>query len=220
MMMTKFGVIPSQITDSLYLATDADFSGTTNGDFQYIGTETELEIPSTIKGIAVTSYYYMFGTTNGRLVTRVKSINTNITTMEIMFRYNSATTLDLSELDTSSVTTMRQMFKESSLPTLDLSNFDTSSVITMDFMFQGISTTSLDLSSFDTSNVTNTSGMFYAASIPTLDLSSFDMSNVTNTNVMFYNCSATTGYARTQADADILNASSEKPSTLTFVVKS
>ena len=31
--------------------------------------------------------------------------------------------------------------------------------------------------------------------------------------------SATTGYARTQADADKFNSSEDKPSTLTFVVK-
>ena len=38
-------------------------------------------------------------------------------------------------------------------------------------------------------------------------------------NGMFSNSKATTGYARTQADADKLNASSNKPDTLTFVVK-
>ena len=37
---------------------------------------------------------------------------------------------------------------------------------------------------------------------------------------MFYGSKATTGYARTQEDADRFNASSNKPSGLTFVVKS
>ena len=52
-----------------------------------------------------------------------------------------------------------------------------------------------------------------------LDLSIFNMSNVTNTKAMFSHAKATTGYARTQADADKFNSSSNKPSTLTFKVK-
>ena len=36
---------------------------------------------------------------------------------------------------------------------------------------------------------------------------------------MFYNSKATTGYARSQEDADRFNASSNKPDTLTFTVK-
>ena len=61
--------------------------------------------------------------------------------------------------------------------------------------------------------------MFYQSSAPSLDLSSFNMSNVTNTKAMFSHAKATTGYARTQADADKFNSSSNKPSTLTFKVK-
>ena len=61
--------------------------------------------------------------------------------------------------------------------------------------------------------------MFYNSSVTTLDLSSFDTSNVTNMNNMFNGCSATIGYARTQADADRFNNSSGKPSALVFVVK-
>lgn len=93
-------------------------------------------------------------------------------------------------------------------------------VTNMTSMFQNCgSLTSLDLSSFDTSNVTNMSSMFDGSGATTLDLSSFDTSNVTNMANMFYNSSATTGYARTQADADRFNNSSNKPSTLVFVVK-
>ena len=61
--------------------------------------------------------------------------------------------------------------------------------------------------------------MFNNSQVSTLDLSSFDTSNVTNTDFMFHGSSVTTGYARTQTDADKLNNSSSKPSTLTFVVK-
>ena len=62
--------------------------------------------------------------------------------------------------------------------------------------------------------------MFSNSAATSLDLSSFDTSNVTNTSDMFWGSKATTGYARTQSDADRFNASTTgKPSGLTFVVK-
>ena len=169
----------------------------------------------------------------------------NVTNMSGMFA-SGATILDLSSFDTSKVTDMSQMFSGSAATILDLSSFDTSNVTYMNGMFEGSKVTSLDLSSFDTSNVTdmsymfwdskatkikglenfNTSkvtdmgSMFFNSAATTLDLSSFDTSNVTNMGYMFSSAKATTGYARTQEDADRFNASSNKPSGLTFVVKS
>jgi len=102
---------------------------------------------------------------------------------------------------------------------LELDYLDTSNVTIMEAMFYGSQATTLDLSSFDTSNVTNMNYMFYDSRATTLDLSSFDTSNVTTMLSMFQNSQATTGYARTQTDADNFNNSSNKPSTLTFVVK-
>ena len=61
--------------------------------------------------------------------------------------------------------------------------------------------------------------MFDSSQATILDLSSFDTSNVTDMTNMFRNARATIGYARTQADADRFNASSNKPSGLVFVVK-
>lgn len=61
--------------------------------------------------------------------------------------------------------------------------------------------------------------MFRGSKATTLDLSSFDTSNVTDMNYMFSSTQVTIGYARTQADADKFNSSSNKPTGLTFVVK-
>ena len=61
--------------------------------------------------------------------------------------------------------------------------------------------------------------MFYNTKVTTLDISTFDTNNVTSTSNMFYLSKATTGYARTQADADKFNNSSGKPNTLIFEVK-
>ena len=170
----------------------------------------------------------------------------NVTNMAGMFSDSAATSLDLSSFDTSNVTNMGSMFSSSKVTSLDLSSFDTSKVTDMSLMFRWSKVTSLDLSSFDTSNVTDMSLMFESSSVTgikglenfntsnvtnmgqmfsyskatTLDLSSFDTSKVTDMSWMFYGSKATTGYARTQEDADRFNASSNKPSALTFVVKS
>ena len=173
------------------LATDDAFSGTRDGSFSYIGTDKYVEIPHVIKGVPVTSYRDMF---RGTSVRGVVSTNKNITNMSYMFYQSQATSLDLSSFDTSNVTNMSYMFRESQA-------------------------TILDLSSFDTSNVTNMGNMFRASQATILDLSSFDMSGVTSMSLMFRDAQATTGYARTQVDADILNASSGNPSTLNFIVK-
>src|SRR5699024_10936203 len=155
-------------------ATDDDFSGDSDGAFMYIGNDGKVAIPHVIKGVPVTSYVNMFAGTN---VSGVYSDNDNVTAMNAMFFDSSAETLDLSSFDTSNVTSMNSMFFESSAE-------------------------AFDLSSFDTSNVTSMSYMFYDTSAETLDLSSFDTSNVTSMNSMFQSSSATTGYARTQSDAD------------------
>ena len=86
-------------------------------------------------------------------------------------------------------------------------------------MFYGNNSLYLELDYLNTSNVTDMSYMLRDSQATTLGLSSFDTSNVTNMIGMFRASQATTGYARTQTDADNFNNSSNKPSTLTFVVK-
>ena len=115
---------------------------------------------------------------------------------------------------------MQEMFAgTNTLRTLDLSNFDTSKVTNMKQMFYNCNAIDLDLRSFDTSKVTDMSWMFQRSQATSLDLSSFDTSKVNNMYGMFYNAIATTGYARTQEDANKFNVSSRKPSSLTFVLK-
>lgn len=80
--------------------------------------------------------------------------------------------------------------------------------------------TTLDVSNLDTSKVTTMSGMFNGSKATFLNLSSFNTSLVEDMSDMFYSCSAKTGYARTQTDANRFNASSRIPSGLKFVVKS
>ena len=117
-------------------------------------------------------------------------------------------------------TSLRNLYANSVSPVIK-PNFDTSNITDMYRMFfscQNLTT----IPHFDTSNVTNMEGMFGNTKVTTLDLSSFDTSNVTDMDDMddmFDGSRATIGYARTQRDADRLNATSNKPSGLTFVVK-
>ncbi len=142
-----------------------------------------------------------------------------IISMSYMFYESQAKSLDLSSFNTSNVIDMSWMFTYSAATSIDLSNFDTSNVVNMAIMFSESAATSLDLSSFNTSNVTNMISMFEGSAATSLDLSSFDTSNVKYMGSMFKGSKATTGYARTQTDADKFNSLGGKPSTLTFVVK-
>ena len=209
-----------QTTNQYVMATDEDFSGTTNGTFRYVGDADYVEIPHVIKGVNVTSYSRMFEETG---VKGVKSTNNKVTSMSNMFRKSKSLTLDVSQLETSAVTTMSYMFAgvdggNSKIKEISgLENFDTSKVRDMASMFSTSDVEKLDLSSFDTSSVTTMTGMFYvcmaseikglenfdttnvvsmgsmfASSRATkLDLSSFNTGNVTNMSVMFMNSYAT-----------------------------
>ena len=196
--MSKKKSIPSG--PDYVIATDADFSGTRDGDFVYIGSDEYVAIPRKIKGVTVTKTY-------------------NSSSIGGMFGINASIVRGIATLEGHSITSMNRMFRSSLATTLDLSGFDTSNVTDMKSMFESSKATTLDLSSFDTSNVTDMNSMFYGFPGTTLDLSSFDTSNVTDMRYMFQSSKATTGYARTQADANKFNASSYKPSGLNFVVK-
>lgn len=125
--------------------------------------------------------------------------------MKYMFYNSQATSLDVSSFNTSNVTNMNSMFYNSQAKSLDLSSFDTKNVWDMSSMFRNSQAINLNLSSFDISSLINVRAMFFNSQVKILDLSSFDMSNITDLFNMFRGCKATTGYARTQADADKFN---------------
>ena len=140
----------------------------------------------------IVSMYYMFYKSPATTLD-VSNFNTsNVTNMYGMFAFSQATTLDVSNFDTSKVTNMNSMFSDSKATTLDVSNFDTSNVTDMSYMFSYSPATTLDVSNFDTSKVTNMSSMFSYSPATTLDVSNFDTSKVTNMSGMFYNSKATT----------------------------
>ena len=140
----------------------------------------------------ITSMSYMFYDSQATTLNLSNFNTSNVTNMSSMFYYSKATTLDVSNFDTSEVTDMGDMFYYSKATTLNLSNFDTSKVTNMYEMFYYSKATTLDVSNFDTSNVTDMRGMFDNSQATTLDVSNFDTSKVTNMNNMFYYSKATT----------------------------
>ncbi len=185
-------------------------------------------------------FYYSFAPLN------LSNFDTsNVTNMEWMFAYSRTEVVDLSGLDTSKVTNMSDMFLNSKTQTIHLDgiktqnvtdmsgmfsnskvitltgldSFDTSKVTNMGSMFWDCPANEINVKKFNTKNVTNMNRMFGITNVSTLDLSSFDMENVQGTSEMFYLAKATTGYAKSSKDANILNKSSDKPTKLTFVEK-
>ena len=145
-----------------------------------------------INNVPITSMSYMFAYSQATTLDVSNFDTSNVTNMRSMFSNSQATTLDVSNFDTSNVTYMNIMFGNSQATTLDVSNFDTSNVTTMAQMFESSQATTLDVSNFDTSKVTSMGSMFQLSQATTLDLSNFNTTNVTNMSWMFYYSKATT----------------------------
>jgi len=138
---------------------------------------------------------------------------------------------DLSGWDVSNVTDMSSMFAGAGYSAEnwsigDLANWDVSNVTSMSHMFAsaGYSVTGNwdfgDISSWNLLSIDYMSSMFSQAPVKVLDLSGWNLENVSldNMDYMFEECTKVTeALARSQADAEKLNASSEKPSSWSFV---
>ena len=133
--------------------------------------------------------------------------NKPIVSMSYMFGGSKATTLDVSNFDTSKVTYMSGMFSNSKATTLDVSNFNTSNVTDMDSMFYYSQATTLDLSNFDTSKVTNMSYMFYNfTNLKTIYVSNkFNTDKVTDSTNMFSGCTNLVGGAGTKYNSSYVD---------------
>ena len=140
----------------------------------------------------IISMSYMFGKSQATTID-ISNFNTsNVTDMSGMFWYSQATTIDVSNFDTSKVTDMFSMFMGSKATTIDVSNFNTSKVTDMTQMFSLSQATTINVSSFDTSKVVDMGFMFYYSKSVTLDVSKFNTSNVSNMSYMFAESKVTT----------------------------
>jgi hypothetical protein len=177
-------IAPVSASAATYVtAKDSDFSGTKNGEFQYYGTAEYVKIPATIKGVAVTSYDFMFA--NTKYVKGVISDNPNIVSTIGMFTNNQADTLDI-DIVTSSVKNMIAMFEGAQTRVINFSDrFDVSKVENMAFMFAWTDAPVLDLTAFSTPNLKNTYSMFQNSKAKTIKLN-FTTDKVEQMDYMFY----------------------------------
>ena len=102
---------------------------------------------------------------------------------------------------------MTNMFLGSQATTLDVSNFDTSNVTNMISMFSWSKATTLDVSNFDTSKVTNMSYMFYDfTNLKTIYVSNkFNTDKVTSSTNMFSGCTNLVGGAGTKYNSSYVD---------------
>ena len=125
--------------------------------------------------------------------------------------------------DFSNVFYRKSVLSATAVEEIDVTGWDLSNTTNISGLFAGGTTikTIKGLDTWDVSNITNMAELFSGeTALESLDLSSFDMSGVESTDDMFKDCTAvTTAYARTNADATILNNTTNKPSGLTFAVK-
>ena len=204
-----------ELPEGYVLALDRDFSETNKftyrkpeflNDYYGLGKNVtgfehdKFVLPSTIRGVEVTSYSGMMsgfqaGDEN-KLPTHFKSSNPAITDMAYMFKGYPTATLNL--------------------------DFNTSNVTTMAGMFSGTKATNLDLSGFNTDKVENMSSMFNGAEASVIDISSFRLADTQpDVSDMFKDAEATTVYVRSQADIDyiIANHGFDLPANINFVIK-
>lgn len=110
-----------------------------------------------------------------------------------MFSNTSITSVDSSNLDTSTVTDMSFMFNGcAELADLNVSSWKTENVTNMSSIFNGCEKLlSIGIDNWNTSNVTNISSMFNGCvNITSLNVSNWDTSKVTDMSSMFKGCNS------------------------------
>ena len=151
-------------------------------------TDAVTEAPCTIiNDKPVISMSYMFNRSNASSIDVSNFDTSNIIDMSGMFRFSEAIRIyGLDRLNTSNVTNMYQMFEFAEVTVLNLSEFDTRNVTNMAYMFDDTYSAIINICGFDTSNVTDMNSMFDSlARVRSLDLNSFDTSKVTDMSWMF-----------------------------------
>ena len=156
-------------------------------------TITEVYVETGTKTRANASYLF-YDLTNATSMD-LSNLNTSAATdMNRMFSYcSSLASLNISGWNTFKVTDMRNMFYDcDALTSLDLSSWNTSSVKTMENMFYDCDAlTSLNLSDWNTQNVTTMADMFYSCnSLKSVDVNGWNTQNVTSMFGMFSGCNA------------------------------
>ena len=215
--------------DTIYYYTQATtikLNSDSSSMFKNCSNLTDISVLSTWNTSNVTSLYDFFnGCSSLTDVSAVENWDvSSVSDMRSIFYGIWATTIDLSNWNTSSATQMNNMFQAcSNLTDIDLSDWNTSNVTNMRYMFaQTPKLSELNLWSFDTSNVTDMVGMFFIPSGTTPSLTTiyvsdkFVINSAADTDMMFkrqknlvwqdgYKCSGNCEWSDTNGNAYIDN---------------
>lgn len=141
------------------------------------------------KVIVDLSAYKMFYDSKASTIDLTNLDTSNATSFISMFEDSLASNIiGLENLNTSSVSSMKNMFKNSNIKSVNVTNWNTQRVNDMSYMFNAPIREIIGISNFNTRLVTNMSNMFQYVVADELDLSNFDTSRVTTMNSMFKDC--------------------------------
>lgn len=155
--------------------------------FNNSGSKDKLKTVETLGDVGWLDLSSAFFGCNNLTLFRAGPETRDVTTMIAMFRDTPLlSTIEVSNMDTSSVTNFSAMFKEAVLANPDTSNWDTSSATTMASMFYNADAANPDTTNWNTSSVTVMSGMFSKTAIADPDTTNWDTSSVTTMASMFY----------------------------------
>ena len=146
--------VPSYIPEYYVLATDEDFSGTTDGSFVYVGTDEYVIVPYRIKGVVVRSYYRMF---YEKAVKGVASYSNKVNTIRECFSYAGITgqPLELKYFNVSSVFYFTGAFQYCKASELDLSSWRTPKLISITSLFNYCEALYINVAGWNTENATS-----------------------------------------------------------------
>ena len=180
----------NQIGSSTYMTTTVSFSNLTSIKFVKSVPSGYTRIGTLSTGIPV------YKGSNTTIIAFVLdgTIYAPANCTSLFANFESLSTLQFDNFDTSKVKDMYKMFYNSAVTSLDLKNFNTKLVTDMSYMFaQCVNLTSLNVTSFDTLKVTNMDSIFFMCSdLASLNVTNFETMNVTNMNSMFNACNSLT----------------------------
>lgn len=156
-----------------------------------IGTESYDTLPGT-RTVELNRFYtkikqYVFKVNDDRLIVPL-TLQSNLTTLDEMFKNCINFNSDVSEWNTSNITSMSQTFEGCNTFNQDVSKWNVTNVTSMYNLFKNAVKFDQDLTKWNTSSVVNMSGLFNNCSQFDSNLSQWIITNVTDVSYMFNNC--------------------------------
>ena len=150
-------------------------------------TDPVTETPcSIINGKPILTVKDMFMNSKASSIDLSDFDTSNVTDMSHMFWNTTATEIKgLEYLDTSNVENMGQMFRESNVTDVDLSGFYAPKLWSMYYMFYLSKIKNIDLSNLNTDKLTDIRGAFRNSGADVIDITGLNISNIKDMSLLF-----------------------------------